>query len=172
MEINIRSEKAGDEAGIRKVNDLAFGRPVEGKLIDNLREKEGFVEELSIVAELDGEVVGHILFFPVHISDGEVFHLSLSLAPLAVIPDQQKKGIGLQLTEEGLKVARELDFSSVLVIGHPEYYPKAGFSKASGFDIQCPFPAPDEAFMAIELIEGAFNGVSGMAVFPEEYNDN
>ena len=171
MNVIIRSEEAGDKTGIRRVNDLAFGQPVEGKLIDNLREKAGFLKELSIVAELDGEVVGHILFFPIHISDGEVFHLSLSLAPLAVIPDQQKKGIGLQLTEEGLKVARELDFSSVLVIGHPEYYPKAGFSKASGFGLQCPFPAPDEAFMAIELIEGAFNGVSGMALYPEEYSE-
>jgi putative acetyltransferase len=169
MEIIFRGEQSSDEEGIRHVNDLAFKQPKEGKLIDLLRKKPAFEKQLSIVAELEGIIAGHVLFFPIHINDGKKLHLSLSLAPIAVMPKYQKKGIGLKLIEEGHKVARELDFSSVLVIGHPEYYPKAGYSKASGFGIQCPFPAPDEAFMAIELIDGALQDIKGMGEFPPEY---
>jgi len=171
MKINIRSEHSGDEAAITRVNDLAFKQPKEGILIEKLREKHGFEKELSIVAELDEEIIGHILFFPIHVREKNDLYLTLSLAPLAVIPEYQRKGIGQQLIHEGHQRAKELGFTSVLVVGHPDYYPKTGYSKASGFEILCPVPAPDEAFMAIELMDGALNEVSGTAVFPEEYGE-
>jgi len=170
-EIIYRSERPNDYEGISKINDLAFGRPNEGKLIEALRSNEEFIPELSLVADRDGMLLGHILFYPIHIDGGGKKHPCLSLAPLAVLPEYQSKGIGGELTKIGLIKSREAGYDTILVIGHPSYYPKFGFVTASGKDIQCPFPAPDEAFMLIELREGALDGKSGMGVFPNEYSE-
>jgi predicted N-acetyltransferase YhbS len=88
---------------------------------------------------------------------------------LAVLPELQKQGIGEKLITEGLRKAKELGFSSVIVVGHKDYYPKYGFEKASKWNIKCSFKVPDEAFMAIELNIGALTEKSGIVEFPKEF---
>ncbi len=88
---------------------------------------------------------------------------------MCVHPDYQRKGIGSKLVKEGLKRAREKGYRSVIVIGHPEYYPRFGFSKASKFDIKAPFDVPDNAFMALELVENALENVKGIVEYPKPF---
>ena len=168
--ITLRKESKNDYAGITKVNDRSFGRKAEGKLVEALRKTEEFVPELSIVAEEDKQIVGHILFLPVAILSSENVFQTLTLAPMSVLPEYQQKSIGKLLVIYGLQVARDLGYESAIVLGHPSYYPKFGFLKASKWDIKSPFPAPDEAFMAIELVNGSLENVNGNVVFPEEFN--
>jgi len=132
MTLTIRPETSSDYSTITEVNDLAFGQPAEGKLVENLRKNPKFVPELSLVAEADGKIVGHILFFPTNIKSAEGKEKdTISLAPAAVRHEFQKQGIGGELIREGLKVCLQLGYDSVIVLGHPEYYPKFGFEPAS-----------------------------------------
>ena len=167
--ITLRHESPADYPSITRVNDLAFGRKAEGKLINQLRSKDSFVNELSIVAEYEGQLVGHLLFTPVDIKNEFKSHQTLTLAPMAVIPEYQKKSLGSLMIIFGLQEARELGYRSVIVLGHPSYYPKFGFVPASKWNITSPFPAPDEAFMALELIPDSLVSIKGMVVFPTEF---
>ncbi len=169
MDIIIRNETIEDHQEVFTVNKEAFKQDDESRLIERIRAGKNFVSELSLVAILDENIVGHILFSKIRIL-GEQTTETLSLAPLAVLPTFQKKGIGGLLIRKGLSVALGLGFSSVIVLGHSDYYPKFGFRKASEWHIECPFAAPDEAFMAIELIEGALSGSSGTVEFPKEFD--
>ena len=169
MDIIIRNETIEDHQEVFTVNKEAFKQDDESRLIERIRAGKNIVSELSLVAILDENIVGHILFSKIRIL-GEQTTETLSLAPLAVLPTFQKKGIGGLLIRKGLSVALGLGFSSVIVLGHSDYYPKFGFRKASEWHIECPFAAPDEAFMAIELIEGALSGSSGTVEFPKEFD--
>jgi putative acetyltransferase len=166
MDIAIRAEAQEDHVAVRLVNDLAFGQPGEGAMVDALRQNPRFMRELSLVALAGDAVIGHILFFPIDIAtpDGPVE--SLSLAPLAVHPDYQNMGIGGQLVEAGITAA---GFESIIVMGHPGYYPRFGFRPASPWGIRPPMEAPDEAFMALELAPGSLRGKAGTVVYPREY---
>jgi predicted N-acetyltransferase YhbS len=169
--LKIREETEYDYPKIREVNDLAFGQENEGRLIEKLRQTENFIPELSLVAEINNEVVGHILFYPVLIrSDSSKFQ-SLSLGPMAVTPEHQRQGIGSQLVKEGLEAAKTFGHRSVIVVGHPEYYPRFGFKPASQWKIKVPFDVPDEAFLALELVSGELKGKSGTVEYPEEFNE-
>jgi putative acetyltransferase len=150
--LKIRPETAQDLAKITEVNNLAFGQKNEGMLVEKLRQTDRFISELSLVAELEGRIVGHVLFYPVIIRSVDSEFLSLSLGPMAVIPELQRQGIGSRLVTEGLAAAARLGHRSVIVLGHPDYYPKFGFKPASRWNIKAPFDAPDEAFMALEEI--------------------
>jgi putative acetyltransferase len=167
--ITVRKEAIGDYIAIKIVNDLAFGQNQEGELIDNLRKNAAFNDELAMVAIYRSKIVGHILFFPVSIISGRDSHTTLSLGPMAVLPEYQNKGIGGELIRTGLNKARELGFRSVMVLGHPEYYPRFGFRKSDLWKIKDPFGAPEEAMMAIELEEGSLGFGGGMIDYPEEY---
>lgn len=169
MDIKIRHEILEDHPHIKRINDLAFGQPDEGMMVDLLRRNPRFIPELSLVALDHGSVVGHILFFPVSIATANTRKTSLSLAPMAVHPDHQSKGIGGRLINEGLAVAKAMGFDSVIVLGHPGYYPRFGFQPASRWGIKPPLEAPDEAFMAMELLESGLEGKSGVAEYPREY---
>ncbi len=179
MPLNIRPETPSDYPGITEVNDLAFGQPAEGKLVEKLRRNPKFVPELSLVAEIGGKILGHILFFSVVVKseagdkgpEGYEEHETLSLAPLSVLPEFQKQGIGGRLIKEGLETCKKLGYGSVIVLGHPEYYSSFGFEPASKWGIKDPFGAPEEAFMALELKEGALEGISGVVEYPEEFSD-
>jgi putative acetyltransferase len=171
MNINIRSERPEDHAGIRRVNDLAFGQPDEGKLVDNLRKNSRFIRELSIIAEFKNEIIGHILFFPVRIRNGRKSFESLALAPVSVIPAFQKKGIGGSLINKGLETAKNLGFKSVIVLGHKTYYPIFGFIPAASWNIKPPFEVPEGVFMAIELEPEGLKGVSGTIEYPQEFEE-
>jgi putative acetyltransferase len=170
MEIEIRPESPDDYTGIRLVCDLAFGRPNEGEMVTALRHNPRFIKELSLVAQAGGTVVGHILFFPIDIvtPDGPV--PSLSLAPLAVYPEYQNMGIGGKLIEAGIGAARSKGFASIILVGHPGYYPRFGFEPAVRWGIRPLFDAPREAFMALALSEGGLEGISGVVAYPPEYD--
>jgi len=142
----------------------------EGQLVEKLRKAPTFIDELSLVAELDGELVGHILFTPMLIENGDEKYHSLILGPVSVLPEFQKRGIGGQLIRAGHQKALELGFQSVILIGHPEYYPRFGYQPASNWGIKTHIPLPsDDVFMAVELYAGALNGITGTVIFPPEF---
>lgn len=168
MEIRFRKEVKEDYKQVYEINKLAFGQDKESILIEKIRKGPNFVPELSLVAEKDNEIVGHILFSKMKIV-GEIEYETLMLAPLAVIPELQKQGIGGKLVKKGIEKAIELGFDSIIVVGHKDYYPRFGFQKASKWGIKCPFEVPDGAFMAIELTEKALENKAGVVQFPEEF---
>jgi putative acetyltransferase len=140
-----------------KVNEAAFERSDEADLVDRLRE-EGVVL-LSLVAELDSQIVGHILFTRMTIETTQGALPAVSLAPMAVAPGWQGRGVGERLVRDGLEKLRGRGERIVLVLGHTHYYPRFGFSCALAESLVSPFP-PD-AFMALELSEGSLTGVQG-----------
>ncbi len=155
----IRLEDASDteRAAIHGVNQAAFGRPEEADLVDALRH-EGAVL-LSVVAEVEGKVAGHILFTRMWIDTANGPVASVALAPMAVAPEHQHRGIGGQLVRHGLKRLRELGERSVIVVGHPSYYPRFGFSTELASGLENPFPR--DTFLALELRPGALEGIRG-----------
>lgn len=168
--MKIRQETSEDHHTVYEINHLAFGQENESRLIEKIRKGETFVPELSLVAEEDGKVIGHILFSKVKIK-GKKTYESLALAPMSVHPDFQKKGIGSQLITIGLQKVKELNFEHVIVLGHKDYYPKFGFQKASTWNIRCPFEVPDEVFMAIELVEGSLKNKEGTVEYPPVFTE-
>jgi len=169
MNLRTRPETAEDAARITEINDRAFGQEDEGILVQRLRRTEAFDPELSLVAEVDGTVSGHILFYPVVIESGAGSHWTLALAPMAVIPELQNKGIGSALVAAGLEAAKRQGHRSVIVLGHAEYYPRFGFRPASKWGIRAPFEAPDEAFLALELVPGELADKRGAVRYPAEF---
>jgi len=168
MKLEIRRETDADAAGVRGVLLDAFGQPDEADLVDALRRGAAFFPELSLVAEAGGSVVGHILFTRLHVRGAER-RPGLALAPMAVGKPFQRLGIGGQLIRAGLGAARERNEPFVVVLGHPEYYPRFGFERASRFDVRAPMEVPDEALMAIELRPGGLAGVSGVVEWAPEF---
>lgn len=167
--IDVRPENQDDYAAIANVNRRAFDGESESKLIWKLRRSKEFSPELSLVACEKNRIVGHILFSPVTIEGAGGAVPALSLAPMAVLPEFQRRGIGSLLVHEGLERAREAGYGAVIVIGHPEYYPRFGFSPAALFGLRSSFPVPDEAFMALELREGYLRDIHGTVVYPEAF---
>jgi putative acetyltransferase len=165
----IRAERKDDLSAIHEINQQAFGQEVEALLVEALRTSTAFIPELSLVAMLEGAAVGHIMFTTLEIETRAGLVLALNLAPLAVLPAFQRRGIGTALVERGLSGGHDLGHKIVIVVGHPEYYPRFGFKPARALGLECPFPAPDEAFMALELVPGALDGISGMLIYPPEF---
>jgi predicted N-acetyltransferase YhbS len=143
----------------------AFSDQTEHFLVENLRKSPAFIPELSLVAIFEDHIVGHILFTKVFIKDVTNAYPSLSLAPLSVLPDFQKQGVGTALIMKGHEIARKLGYGSIVVLGHENYYPKFGYFKASAFNIFLPFGAPDENNMIIPLYDGSLNGIKGNVEF-------
>lgn len=167
--ITIRTERAEDAAQVRHVTERAFGQPVEAELVDKLR--HACAVSLSLVAE-DGAVVGHILFTPVGVEGAGRQVMGMGLGPMAVLPDRQRQGIGSQLVRRGLDILRERGCPFVVVVGHPEYYPRFGFVPASHHGLLSQWEGvPDAAFMVLVLDVPAMRGVSGMAKYREEFNE-
>ena len=170
MYIIIRSESKEDYGHITRVNDLAFGQKHEGMLIDTLRKTDKFDPSLSLVALVKDGVVGHILFYPIFIRSQDSEYVTLALAPMSVLPDFQRQNIGSKLVREGIHRAKGLGFTSVIVLGHPLYYPRFGFEPASKWNIKAPFDVPDNAFLALELENDALRNKRGIVVYPEEFD--
>jgi putative acetyltransferase len=158
----IRAETAEDIPAVRRVNELAFGQPDEADLVDALRATAQ--PHISLVAVSDGRVVGHIFFSPVTL---EAQDSILGLAPMAVLPEYQRQGIGSRLVREGLKECQRIGCDVVVVLGHPEYYPRFGFVPASRKGLRCEYPVPDEVFMVAELKPNALTGRGLVKYRPE-----
>lgn len=168
--LEIRAEKKEDQPAIYEVNKLAFGQEDESRLVDALRESDDFIYELSLVAVKEEKVVGHILFSPIAIETKEGYVRVLSLAPMAVLPEFQRQGIGSELVRHGLKECERFGHEVVVVIGHPEYYPRFGFTSARVKGLEAPFEVPDEAFMVLEIKEGALDGINGTIKYPPAFD--
>ncbi|NUN99002.1 MAG: N-acetyltransferase [Saprospiraceae bacterium] len=170
METSIRPEQPSDIPAIHEVNHLAFGQAEEAVLVDNLRNSDAFIPGLSLVAVKEGQIVGHILFTKIKIKDdqGNAYN-SLALAPMAVRPEFQNKGIGGQLIRSGLDQAKALGHASVIVLGHEHYYPRFGFVPAEKWNIRAPFEVPSAAFMGIELQEDALGNVRGIVEYDKAF---
>ena len=163
MVVTIRQERPEDAAAIRTVNERAFGEPLEARLVDMLRKNNAVI--ISMVAVINDQIVGHILFTAVQLESME----GVGLAPMAVLPEVQRSGIGSQLIEEGVRRIRERGKAFIVVLGHPEYYPRFGFRPASRYNIRCEWEVPDEAFMILPLDDRALVGVSGLAQYRPEF---
>ncbi len=163
----VRRERPADVARIRAVNELAFGNEVEADLVDALRARGQAT--LSLVAVAAHRVVGHILFSPVTIASGSEAVAALGLGPMAVLPAHQRQGIGSSLVRTGLAACRAAGHGCVVVLGHPEYYPRFGFTPASRHGVAWEHRAPDEAFMLLELHEGALGGRGGIVRYQPEF---
>ena len=167
--LTIRRETPKDIDSIRYVNEQAFGQKEEAEIIDKLRKRD--VVTLSLVAVQADQIVGHILFSPVSVESEYSSFEAITLAPMAVLPEYQRKGIGSQLVRIGLEECRRLGHEIVMVLGHPDYYPRFGFVPASTYGIKCKYDVPDEVFMALELRQGALSGRSGVVKYQPEFNE-
>ncbi|ETT79283.1 GNAT family N-acetyltransferase [Bacillus mycoides] len=173
--VTIRQEQKNDYRKTEEVVQQAFlneefSDKKEHELVKRIRECDAFIPELSIVA-VDEEIVGHIMLSKITIEQDGTTVDSLALAPVSVTPSHQKKGIGGKLITAALEKAKELGYESVVVLGHPEYYPKFGFKKASDWNIKAPFEVPDEVFMVIELGENALQGVEGIVQYSSAFTE-
>lgn len=170
MEVKIRQENRDDFNAVFEVNKLAFGQDNEANLVALLRKSNAFIPELSLVATFDNTIVGHILFTKIKIINNDKNETeSLALAPMAVKPELQNKGIGAQLIKRGLDIAKYLQYKSVIVLGHEDYYPKFGFVPADKWSIKSPYKVPTNVFMALELVADGLKNISGFVKYPKEF---
>ncbi|MHC5076186.1 MAG: GNAT family N-acetyltransferase [Planctomycetota bacterium] len=165
----IRQEQPEDITAIRMINELAFGRPEEADIVDKLR--ENCSDTLSLVAVQEGQIIGHIFFSPVVIENDEKEIHGMGLAPMAVIPDYQRKGVGSMLVKAGIEKIKQTLCPFIIALGHPEFYPCFGFERASIYGIRSQWEVPDEAFMVLILDNEVMSGVSGTASYREEFNE-
>lgn len=168
-DILIRQETSKDFQEVYSLVKEAFASAehsdgAEQDLVVALRKGNAFIPELSLVAEIDGRIVGHIMFTVAKVGD----QAELVLAPLAVLPENQKQGIGSALIREGHRIARELGYQYSIVLGSEHYYPRLGYTPAEQWGIRAPFEVPSENFMAIRLSEAA-KPVSGVVTYAPEF---
>jgi putative acetyltransferase len=164
MAIEIRDERAGDAAAIREVNDLAFDQPLEGRIVEALRAHDAVL--VSLVAVVDGQVVGHILFSPASVAGCT----GAALGPMAVRPEHQRRGIGAALIDAAMTRLAGAGCPFVVVLGHTEYYPRFGFVPAKPRGIRCEWDTvPDDVFMIRVLDAARMKGVSGQLRYRPEF---
>lgn len=161
--IEIRQERPEDVAAIRDLHRRAFGQEQEGEIVDALRANGG--ARLSLVAVDEGRVVGHIMYSPLHV--GRV--VGSALGPMAVDPEVQRRGVGARLVEAGNAWLRRDGCPFVVVVGHPEFYPRFGFRPARPLGITCQWEVPDDAFMILVLNETEASQATGTAAYRPEF---
>jgi putative acetyltransferase len=165
--IIVRAEEIKDRVAIHRINELAFGQPNEADLVDALRENAS--PYISLVAVVDDQVAGHIFFSPVTVESDDGVFVAMGLAPMAVLPEYQNQGIGSQLVRAGLKECQQLGHDIVVVLGHPQFYPRFGFAPASLKGLRSEYDVRDEVFMVAELREGALRGRRGLVKYHAEF---
>jgi putative acetyltransferase len=169
LAVMIRAEEERDHATVRRINLRAFETTLEADLVDAVRPATQPL--ISLVAEFSGEVVGHILFTPVTIRDGETTSSAIGLGPMAVLPELQRRTIGSRLVEAGLEACRELGENAVVVLGHADYYPRFGFRPATEFGLHYRGPDFGPFFFVAELENGALEGLRGMVEYLPEFEN-
>ena len=165
-DIAIRERIPTDDEAIRRLNDDAFGGTYESQLVADLR-AEG-LSAIELVSVDGTDVIGRILMSTLDVSVGDKCLCSLALAPMSVQPGRQRQGIGSALVREALRRAGQQGWQAVILVGHPGYYPRFGFSAALARPLASPFSG--EAFMALELIPGALQGGIGRVVYPSAFD--
>ena len=174
MHITIREENKKDYLSIfdlieKAFKDEEYSDHQEHFLVEKLRKSKAFVPGLSLVAEVDNNVVGHILLTEIRIKTSDDEITSLALAPVSVLPEFQGKGIGGKLIKEAHQRAKDLGYQSVILLGHEKYYPRFGYKLAVEFGISLPFDVPKENCMAIELQPNSLKNINGEVVYPKEF---
>lgn len=164
--MEVRAEQTDDFETVRQVNIVAFGRENEANLIEQLRSVPFTFSFVAVAAE---QVVGHIFFSPVFIEGICPELLILGLAPMAVFPNYQRQGIGSMLVQQSLRDCFQLGCRAVVVLGHPTYYPRFGFVRASAKGLRCEYDVPDEVFMVLESENGTLRGVEGTVKYRSEF---
>jgi putative acetyltransferase len=167
--INIREERPGDEPAIYRVNELAFGEDTEPKLVDALRDAGDYT--LSLVAEIRGDVVGHVLFSPLYSEMGRLLPGGIALGPLAVLPDWQRQGVGSALVREGLRLCTEAGHHYCILLGSSRYYPRFGFEPATPHGIWSQFDALNKDLQLIELAPLGLDGFTGLIRFAPAFDE-
>ena len=162
-ELSIRPEREADFAAVQRVHREAFDKDDVPQIVELLRPSDAYIAELSLVAELAGEVVGHVILSRGHLDDRRV----LALGPIGVLPTHQRGGIGSALMRASLDRARELGHELVVLLGHPWYYPRFGFVPAQRLGITGEWEG--DAFMALELVPGGARG-GGRFSFPSAFD--
>jgi putative acetyltransferase len=163
--LRIRDETPSDVQAIARHNDLAFGGTYESALIDRLR-ADGLIA-VSLVAEDEADIVGQLLLSRLDVTVGNRRLNALALAPMAVVPERQRQGIGTALVRASIDAARTATADVVVVLGHPDFYPRFGFSAARAAMLTGPFSG--EAFMVLELVPGALGGGAGTVTYPPAF---
>jgi putative acetyltransferase len=163
--IAIRPEDAGDVAAVRQVNERAFGTKAEADLVGAVRGSDG---SISLVATVRGALVGHIMFTPVTLDEATAVRVA-GLAPMSVLPEHQRAGVGTHLVRAGLAACREQGYGAVVVVGHPEYYPRFGFTPADAYRLRCEFAVPREAFMVHVLAAQVLPHLAGIVRYRPEF---
>jgi putative acetyltransferase len=166
--ILVRKEEEADAAAVRLVNGLAFGQASEADLVDALRLAAS--PHISLVAVSGGQVVGHIFFSPVTVEAGGGSFTAMGLAPMAVLPEFQRQGVGSELVRAGLKECSRMGEDIVFVLGHAEYYPRFGFTAAKPKGFRSEYDVPDDVFMVAELRPGALAGRRGLVKYRPEFS--
>ncbi len=166
--MKIRSEQAHDIKGIRKINLNTFETDAEANLVDALRSSG--TDLISLVADENDRIIGHILFSPVTIEDSPDIKI-MGLGPMAVLPIWQGKGVGTKLVNEGLRSCLKSGYKAVVVLGHPEYYPRFGFKSSVNFGIHSKYNVPEEVFMVKELQQGALDEVTGTVKYHQVFDE-
>ncbi len=165
--MEIRKSIESDKLEIKNIHIKAFGEkkgPVIAKLVNDLLNDETAMPILSLVAVENDELIGHILYTKVVVTKAENLISAQILAPLAIMPDKQKKGFGEKLINEGLRLLKESGTELVFVLGHPKYYPRCGFIPAGEQGFEAPYPIPEEhaeAWMIQEINSGVLKNNSG-----------
>lgn len=170
----IRQEKKEDFKGVFTLIEKAFEAEElsdhkEQFLVERLRKSNAFIPELSIIAEIDNVIVGHILVTKIRIKNSSNEFESLALAPVSVLPTFQGQGIGSKIIKEVHQKAKSLGYKSIILLGHKDYYPRFGYKKAISYGIQLPFEVPDENCMAIELVDEGLKDINGVVEYPKEF---
>lgn len=166
--MNIRKEKPSDIEKIWKINSDAFETELEADLVNKLRSSG--CTYISLVAEIDNKLVGHIFFTPTELSGNKNELKIMGLAPMAVLSQYQNKGIGSELVEAGLESCRALAYDAVVVLGHLHYYPRFGFEPSVKYGIKSEYDVPDDVFTILELTPGCLNNHQGIIRYHEAFN--
>ena len=169
--LSIRPETPDDDDAITRVVTQAFGGMAEARLVQAIRGEVTFSRELSLVAIKSDKLVVHLLFVLIHIEDDRGRSTpAIALAPMAVLPEFQRQGIGSALVQRGLTACLENGHQIVIVLGHADYYPRFGFERASQYGLRAPWDCDDSAFMVKGLTENALKGVSGVVRYPSSFD--
>lgn len=170
--VEFRVERVVDYRSISMLTSAAFAQDDEARLVERIRASQFFVPELSIVAETGGKIIAHVLFSRIWFKDRNGYLSDvLGLAPVSVLPEYQGKGIGSAIIEDGLRRAKELEYSAVILLGHPDYYPRFGFVPSNVFQIDLPPFVTDQSAFMVKVLDENRSPRDGTIIYTTAFDE-